>query len=731
MDPIDEVAGYEQPDRYHIAADTDLMRLSPAAADNRAKQDPEGYLEYVQRSCDLTMRGGTTSGVIYPLAVCALAEHYMFRNVGGASAGAIGAATTAAAEYGRYRKPANPVTGDAVQPGFAGMAGLIKWLISGTGDDRWRLPRLFQPNAALHKAYRLVTALMQSPATTGRRRFNAVFTALLFAVKPLGTIALLVLFALWLVGPYSLRWLIAPSTWNGSLWAVAVPLAAVALAVAAWSYKVTAARFGKITLFFLIPLVLGLTGIPLYEVDAAGWVVAIAVQIVFWLVLTFAVAGAFAVIYSVASWPLLARYKEHRFGLIPGASEFKPNFLDRVCGIPSAPVPPLATWLADRIDDLAGIDHERALTFGDLWRGPDKPPRESDPEYCPPPGDRVINLALMTTDLSASRPHQLPFPAAEHWQFCPECLRGLIPDRVITQMSTSTVDGVTCPDHENVGLWWLPQPCDMPVILAARMSLPLPGLICPVVLYRDRTPHWFSDGGITSNFPIHFFDSLLPRWPTFGLNLESVDRKVEDGEVDLPEQDASSPREPYTEMGDTALAFVGRILNTFLDWRDTTQSALPGFRGRIATIPQAPDEGGTNLFMTPEVIGRLALRGRAAGEALRRRFTEQHSDEQDGYTRTDRYRWIRLRLALRELREISFQADARAALYKDRTAHYPIPAAMRDWFTGPTFPPVVEPYADDIVCSYDHFIEMANTCLVKQFDGTAPVNPVLRLLPDE
>ncbi|MFC5112147.1 hypothetical protein [Kibdelosporangium philippinense] len=109
------------------------------------------------------------------------------------------------------------------------------------------------------------------------------------------------------------------------------------------------------------------------------------------------------------------------------------------------------------------------------------------------------------------------------------------------------------------------------------------------------------------------------------------------------------------------------------------QSALPGFRGRIATIPQGPGEGGTNLFMSPEIIERLALRGLAAGNTLRLRFTSQHSDEADGYTRTDRYRWIRLRLALRELREISFQADARAVLYKDRTAHYPIP---RRWLIG-------------------------------------------------
>ncbi|MEN3033093.1 hypothetical protein PWG68_20400, partial [Chromobacterium amazonense] len=30
---------------------------------------------------------------------------------------------------------------------------------------------------------------------------------------------------------------------------------------------------------------------------------------------------------------------------------------------------------------------------------------------------------------------------------------------------------------------------------------------------------WFSDGGISSNFPIHLFDAALPRWPTFAINL--------------------------------------------------------------------------------------------------------------------------------------------------------------------------------------------------------------------
>jgi len=47
------------------------------------------------------MKGGITSGVVYPPAIFELAQHYRFKNIGGTSAGAIAAAATAAAEYRR------------------------------------------------------------------------------------------------------------------------------------------------------------------------------------------------------------------------------------------------------------------------------------------------------------------------------------------------------------------------------------------------------------------------------------------------------------------------------------------------------------------------------------------------------------------------------------------------------------------------------------------------------
>ncbi len=51
--------------------------------------------------CDLVMKGGITSGVVYPPAVLKLRNKYRFRSIGGTSAGAIAATLTAAAEYDR------------------------------------------------------------------------------------------------------------------------------------------------------------------------------------------------------------------------------------------------------------------------------------------------------------------------------------------------------------------------------------------------------------------------------------------------------------------------------------------------------------------------------------------------------------------------------------------------------------------------------------------------------
>jgi hypothetical protein len=51
--------------------------------------------------CDIIMKGGITSGVVYPLAVLELARKYRLRNIGGTSAWALASVLTTAGEYGR------------------------------------------------------------------------------------------------------------------------------------------------------------------------------------------------------------------------------------------------------------------------------------------------------------------------------------------------------------------------------------------------------------------------------------------------------------------------------------------------------------------------------------------------------------------------------------------------------------------------------------------------------
>src|SRR5262249_3435391 len=78
----------------------------------------------------------------------------------------------------------------------------------------------------------------------------------------------------------------------------------------------------------------------------------------------------------------------------------------------------------------------------------------------------------------------------------------------------------------------LPISEDMPVLLGVRLSVSFPILLSAIPLYSvDRTLHanaegpaeatrvLFSDGGICSNFPMHFVDAGLPSRPTFGIDL--------------------------------------------------------------------------------------------------------------------------------------------------------------------------------------------------------------------
>ena len=106
---------------------------------------------FLQPSCDIVLKGGITSGVVYPLAIASLAEKYRFSNIGGTSAGAIAAAAAAAAEYGR----------DTENAGFDRLAKI-------PDEVGPNLLSMFQPTPVLKPLFDIFVAALKAKTKTGR-----------------------------------------------------------------------------------------------------------------------------------------------------------------------------------------------------------------------------------------------------------------------------------------------------------------------------------------------------------------------------------------------------------------------------------------------------------------------------------------------------------------------------------------------------------------------------------
>ncbi|MBJ7517610.1 MAG: RpoH suppressor, partial [Stenotrophomonas sp.] len=231
----------------------------------------------------------------------------------------------------------------------------------------------------------------------------------------------------------------------------------------------------------------------------------------------------------------------------------------------------------------------------------------------------------------------------------------------------------------------LPPEGELPVLVATRMSLSFPLLISAVPLHEPARHHaavqgnraepgrggknvadsmeglasggqqgaaaagssiaglrrcWFSDGGISSNFPIHLFDAALPRWPTFAINLvypgdaEAVPdpgdaEQALERAVVLPTGNRERWQRGYRDIASPMAAteltrFLFAIVATMQNWRDLLQARAPGYRDRIVHVALEGDEGGMNLDMPQEVLGRIAQKGTLAGERFCRFSFENH-----------------------------------------------------------------------------------------------------------
>jgi hypothetical protein len=308
----------------------------------------------------------------------------------------------------------------------------------------------------------------------------------------------------------------------------------------------------------------------------------------------------------------------------------------------------LSNWLSDLIDRIAGVDEgDKPLTFGDLMK-------------------KNINLMTITTNLTNGIPHTIPF-ISNIYYFDPQELRTIFPDNVVKWMEQHPSDDSKRKfryKFKDMGLVPLPDAENLPIIFAARLSLSFPILLSMVPLYsidltrekdEDKVPEkcWFSDGGICSNFPIHFFDKLIPAWPTFAINLKEFHpdhpKSADDSKnIWMPHTNkggilASWHRFDNVE-GNKIFSFVGAIKNVMMNWRDTTQMSVPGYRDRIVHVSVSDDEGGLNMNMPPEVIESLGQRGMYAGKKLVETYTNPHPKH--GRISWDNHRWIRYRSAM-------------------------------------------------------------------------------------
>ena len=234
----------------------------------------------------------------------------------------------------------------------------------------------------------------------------------------------------------------------------------------------------------------------------------------------------------------------------------------------------------------------------------------------------------------------------------------------------------------------LPDADDVPVVVAARLSLSFPLLVSAVPLWAfDRTlsdpkPErcWFSDGGVSSNFPVHFFDAPLPQRPTFGIDLDGFHpdhpwQPDEARNVWLPGVAATPVLQNWHRFrsgeGVGVLAdFANGLVRTMQNHADTALAHQPGYRERIVHVHHQRNEGGLNLDMPPEVVLALTRRGREAGRVLVREFgSGAPSSAWTGH------RWVRYRAAIAGARGV--RGELRHRLGRRARRRAVVPQARR------------------------------------------------------
>jgi hypothetical protein len=548
------------------------------------------------------MKGGITSGVVYPWALTTLAASYRFRGIGGASAGAIGAAMGAAAEYGR------------AGGGFERLHDLPEDLFDG------KLAELFQAEPELQPLLDLMLlATTDDPADAAG---SSVPTKVRRGVTTL---------------------------------ARAFPLAgAVGGATGLVLAGIGAAKRGLAGVL-LVPV--GLV------VATVGWVAGVGSRL-FRLMTVDVPKNQFGLCSGTGTsedrpgctdW--MARQIDDLAGLGDGEGPLTFGHLSR--GGPHAEgasgeidLRLITTCLTEGRPFELPLEARRffykpeewrrlfpAYVMDALLRAPDArsaalvadPDDDEHETTDTPESPTAADAEWQWETEQAQRKGLRRLPDAEHLPVIVATRLSLSFPLLISAMPLYTVNRA---DPRNQGAYRRrDDPTNPGALVFARL--------------------WFTDGGFCSNFPVQLFDSALPSRPTFAINLGTFPAGREPDpdqtkNIEWARTNNSGLLPPYTEIpeqGVGALAgFASAAFNTARNWQDSSHLDQPGYRDRIVRVLQTKDEGGMNLRMQRDTITGLATRGQRAAEVMVEQFATPHYAH--GATGWDNHRWVRYRALL-------------------------------------------------------------------------------------
>jgi predicted acylesterase/phospholipase RssA len=632
------------------------VRITPPGDDVVPVPPPLDESPPYDRFCDLVTTGGVASGVVYPWAIVEIARAYRFRSIGGTSVGAMAAALAAAAEYGRRM---------GNDRAFEPLRRLPGALGEELDDGRTRMLSLFQTNPRGRRLIDLLARLARGRVLADGDPDPA----------------------------FEPSWMLR----SGRATKTAVRVGA------------------ELMRAYAQPLIIGagivaVIGVVLWwltaEDGASGWLRA--------LVLVAACCLGALVFLLIALWGDVKKgVIDNNLGLCAGGTTEPPGTDGKRPGI--------SEWLHEGIQASAGLEaRDRPLTFRDLWCAPAYPGAEGLPcSEEDPPSRRSINLQMITTNVTHSRPYRLPMlDETSRLFYRAGDLVSYFPQPIIDAMSKvsrpyrALSESDAAEDPETKEFLELPG-ADMPIVVAARLSLSYPLLFSAVPLWavdyereegkRELKRCLFTDGGVSSNFPIHLFDAAMPRWPTFGMWLDRLDpngpsavpetpgrgergrsgdglrrapppveqSERRDPDVWLPEpigegwSDSWKRFDPLAAYGSSGLppampeglvpnlkflaGFLDGILGTAIEWRDRTSFRLPHVRNRVARLMLRKGEGGLNIGMKREQILRMAHRyGTKTGRYFVERFADSKGEASQAW---QEQRWMRTVLLLRGLRE--------------------------------------------------------------------------------